>query len=180
MAAITTLTGAQFDALPYEEGRQWELLDGELIPVPSPTPEHQILVQEIQFSLLIHLKSHPEQGLSMADVEFALDENSRVRPDVFVLGPERAARLDRSRVPIPGAPDLAVEVISPSERSYDTQAKLQRYLQSGTQEVWHVYPLTKSVTVYRGGTGVLWPMDKPLTTPLLPGFSLDLQRLFAS
>ena len=45
------MAGAQFDSLPYEEGRKWELLEGELIEVPSPTPEHQLIVSTFCASL---------------------------------------------------------------------------------------------------------------------------------
>ena len=54
MATVATMSGAQFDALPYEEGRRWELVAGDLIEVPSPTPEHQ----DIVFNLLQALKQH--------------------------------------------------------------------------------------------------------------------------
>jgi Uma2 family endonuclease len=93
MATTAIITGAQFDALPYEEGRLWELVDGELIPMPSPTARHQYVVQNILIELALHFRAHPEQGTALADVEFALADNYRVRPDVFVLLPKAAAAL---------------------------------------------------------------------------------------
>jgi len=51
MPTIATMSGAQFDALPYQEGRRWELLEGELIEVPSPTAEHQIIVSNILLAI---------------------------------------------------------------------------------------------------------------------------------
>ncbi len=178
MATTAITTGPQFDALPYDEGRLWELLDGELIPVSSPTPEHQIILQRILLALLLHLQANPSQGLALTDVEFALDDNSRVRPDVLVLLHARALSLDIQKVPVPGAPDLAVEVISPSERSADTQLKLQRYLQNGTQEVWQVYPKSRSIVVHRNAASQIFLPGQQLATPLLPSFSLDLQAMF--
>ena len=86
---------------------------------------------------MLHLNANPGQGLTFTDVEFALTANDRVRPDVLLLTRERALSvLDLTKVPVPGAPDLAVEIISPSERSSDTQLKLQAYLRHGTEEVW--------------------------------------------
>src|SRR5271169_5457078 len=108
MAAIASMTGAQLDALPFEDGRRHELVEEELIAVSSPTPEHQIILQRILFALMLHLQSNPEQGLALTDVEFALNESSRVRPDVLVLSSSRAKTLDPNQVPVPGAPDLAV------------------------------------------------------------------------
>ena len=171
-------TGAQFDALPYEEGRLWELVDGDLIPAPNHTVQDRADIQKLLFPLMLHFKAHPEHGAVLHDVEFAPEENCRVRPDVFVLRPERVANLDWQKVPVPGAPDIAIEVISPSERASDTRQKLDAYLRYGTREVWQVYPKSREVMVYSGTTAVTLAAGETLTTPLLPGFSLPVQSLF--
>jgi Uma2 family endonuclease len=179
MEAVATLTGPEFDALPYEEGRRWELLDGELIAVSSPTPEHQIILQRILLAMLLYFRDRARLGIALTDVEMALAPNCRVRPDVFVLLGERAATLDISRVPISGAPDIAVEIISPSERSAETQEKLETYLRYGTGEVWQVYPKSRSIVVHRPGVGaILLSPEQRLTTPLLPDFALELSTLY--
>jgi Uma2 family endonuclease len=143
------MSGAQFDALPYEEGRRWELLEGELIEVPSPTPEHQDIVYAILNALKLYLQEHRSQGAAYADVEFALADHVRLRPDVCVLLAEKARQLDRRRIPIPGAPDLAIEVISPSE----SLGKIQSYLRHGAAEVWQVYPESRVLEIYKGENG---------------------------
>jgi Uma2 family endonuclease len=143
------MSGAQFDALPYEEGRRWELLEGELIEVPSPTPEHQDIVYAILNALKLYLQEHRSQGAAYADVEFALADHVRLRPDVCVLLAEKARQLDRRRIPIPGAPDLVIEVISPSE----SLGKIQSYLRHGTAEVWQVYPESRVLEIYKGENG---------------------------
>jgi Uma2 family endonuclease len=129
MAATTTITGAQFDAMPYEEGRQWELVDGDLISVSSPTPRHQDIVFEILLAVRRYLQQNKgSAGLAYQDVEFALTENDRVRPDVGVVLGEKSIRLNPDKVPIPGAPDIAIEVISPSERASESHDKVLAYL----------------------------------------------------
>ena len=178
MATAAVMTGPEFDALPYEEGRQWELVGGELIPVPSPTARHQAIVQKIQYALMTYVTAHPGRRLVFADLEFTLDGDHRVRPDVLVLLEDRAALLDIDKVPVPGAPDIAVEVISPSERSYDTQLKLEAYLRFGTQEVWQVYPKSKTVVVHRASASTTLSTGERLESPLLPGFALDIKSLF--
>ncbi|MGA3039600.1 MAG: Uma2 family endonuclease, partial [Bryobacteraceae bacterium] len=130
MATITTISGAQFDALPYEEGRQWELVDGELIPVPSPTWQHQESVLRIQLALRSYFETNKIQGLAGQDVEFSMTDNDRVRPDVAVLLGEKATSLDPDKTPIPGAPDIAIEVISPSERASESHDKVRAYLRN--------------------------------------------------
>jgi Uma2 family endonuclease len=70
-------------------------------------------------------------------------------------------------------------VISPSERAAaDTQAKLEAYLRHGTQEVWQVFPKSKSVVIHRGAASTLLATGEHITTPLLNGFSLDPATLF--
>jgi Uma2 family endonuclease len=92
------MTRLQFDALPYEEGRLQELIEGELIPVSGPTLEHQ----EIVFRILMALKQH---------------------------------QINPSLVPIQWGPDLAVEVISPSEYAADSMRQVAAWIDNGVQEV---------------------------------------------
>jgi Uma2 family endonuclease len=172
------VTGTQFDALPCEEGRRWELVEGELIEVPSPTPEHQDIVFAILQALKLYLREHRLSGASYGDVEFALADNVRLRPDVCLLLPEKARKLDRRRIPIPGAPDLAIEVISPSERSSESLAKVRSYLLHGTAEVWQIYPESRTVEIYKNETGRSLTGDQHVTTDLLPGFSAPLSSFF--
>jgi Uma2 family endonuclease len=173
------MSGAQFDALPYEEGRRWELLEGELIEVPSPTPEHQDIVFAVLLALKLYLKEHRLQGAAYEDVEFALSHVVRLRPDVCVLLPEKARRLDRKRIPIPGAPDLAIEVISPSERTSESRAKVDAYLRYGVAEVWQIYPDSRVLEIYTGENGHrTLSADQQVHTDLLPGFSVTLSSFF--
>jgi Uma2 family endonuclease len=178
MATTTTITGAQFDAMPYEEGRQWELVDGELISVPSPTLRHQDIVFEILLAVRQYLRQSRTAGLACADVEFAPSDNDRVRPDVAVVLGEKAAHLNPDRVPIPGAPDIAIEVISPSERASESYDKVRAYLRNGTTEVWQVYPKSRTVQIHRGETARSLEWSQPLETDQLPGFALQLASLF--
>jgi len=179
MAASTTITGAQFDAMPYEEGRQWELVDGELITVSSPTPRHQDIVFEILLAVRRYLRQSGNVGLAYQDVEFALTENDRLRPDVGVVLGEKATRLDPDKVPIPGAPDIAIEVISPSERASESHDQVRAYLRNGTAEVWQVYPKSRTVLIHRGEIARSLEWTQPVESDLLPGFALQLASLFA-
>lgn len=179
MATTTITTGAQFDAMPYEEGRQWELVNGELISVPSPTWQHQEFESTILFALRGYLRTGKTAGLAGHDVEFALTDNDRVRPDVCVLLGDNASRLDPNTTPIPGAPDIAVEIISPSERASESHAKVRAYLRNGTTEVWQVYPKSQTVLIHRGDVARSVEWSQPIETDLLPGFALHLASLFA-
>jgi Uma2 family endonuclease len=118
-------------------------------------------------------------GLAYQDVEFALTENDRVRPDVGVVLGEKSTRMNPDRVPIPGAPDIAIEVISPSERASESHDKVLAYLRNGTTEVWQVYPKSRTVQIHRGEASRSLEWSQPIETHLLPGFALHLASLFA-
>ncbi len=94
MATTAAMTGAQFDALPYDQGRQWELLNGELIATSGATLRHQRIVTRILLALCQHLETQNAGDLACPDLEFALTDNDRLRPDVCVMLGEKARRLD--------------------------------------------------------------------------------------
>lgn len=170
------MLGLQFDALGWEEGRRWELLEGELIETSSPTPRHQAVVFKILLALQQYLAEG--KGSAFADIEFALSDRLRLRPDVCVLLAEKAARLDRDTVPVPGAPDLAIEVISPTERASESHEKVRAYLQHGTSEVWQFYPKSRTLQVYRGVSSSSLDAAQQITSPLLPGFTVSAASFF--
>jgi Uma2 family endonuclease len=176
MATVATMTGAQFDALPYEEGRRWELLSGDLVEVSSPTPEHQDIVVNLLSALKQFLRTRGA-ARTHQDIEFALSLRDRLRPDVCVLLDDRA-ELHPQRTPIRGAPNIAAEVISPSERAGETRRKVLTYLASGVDEVWQIYPATREVLIYAADKRRELQQDGILTTDLLPGWSLPVVSLF--
>lgn len=179
MAATTTITGAEFDAMPYEEGRRWELIHGELVRVPGPTWEHQEFESIILFAIRRYLESTGIAGLAGHDVEFALTADDRLRPDVCVLLGDNAKRLDRTKTPIPGAPDISIEIISPSERSSESLDKVRAYLRGGTTEVWQVYPKSRITLIHRGEIARSVEWTQPIETDLLSALSLQLASLLA-
>jgi Uma2 family endonuclease len=155
----------------------WELLEGELIEKPSPTPEHQLIVGGVCSSLRQYLQTSPF-GAALPDVEFALNESTRVRPDVCVLLHARLTNLDRRRVPIPGAPNIAVEIISPSERTADSTRKVWTYQRAGVQEVWQIYPESGTLVIYASNTPMrVLNAGDSLTTPLLPDWQLPVHDI---
>jgi Uma2 family endonuclease len=178
MATTATMSGLQFDALPYQEGRRWELLEGDLIEAPSPTPRHQDTVVRVLLALKLYLENGEMQGLAFPDVEFALSDRSRLRPDVCLLLEDKTRSLDLDLIPIPGAPDLAVEIISPSERTSECHDKVFAYLRNGTGEVWQFYPKSRTIQIYKGETSSSRDSGGQITSDLLPGLAVPVSSLF--
>lgn len=100
-------------------------------------------------------------------------------PDVAFVSAERAKQADRGGFYYL-APDLAVEIVSPSEKTAETQAKVNDYLRTGTREVWVVYPETRQVAVLRpDGTATIYGLGQTIPGgSLLPGFSLEVTGVF--
>ncbi|MDQ6676028.1 MAG: Uma2 family endonuclease [Acidobacteriota bacterium] len=96
----------------------------------------------------------------------------------MLLG-DRATKLNRFQVPVPGAPDIAVEVISPSERTTESLRKVDRYLALGVREVWQIHPnAPRQVMVHTQDTVRKVSREAMLETGLLPGFVLSISALF--
>jgi len=104
---------------------------------------------------------------------------SWIQPDVSFLSKARIKATDEDGY-IHGSPDLAIEVISPSEAARDIERTTEALLSGGSLDVWIIYPESRHVNVFKpGGTDVLRRHDQILTLPeILPGFELPLSEIF--
>ncbi|MDF2761212.1 MAG: hypothetical protein K0S99_3847 [Thermomicrobiales bacterium] len=159
----------------------WELVDGEPIELTPAAGRSGWIRATIVALLANHVRQRGLGWAFSAETRFVLfDDRQIVRsPDASVVLRNRLAELPDSFVPM--APDLAVEVLSPSDRMADALAKVAMYLQAGTPLVWLVNPATRTVVVFRsemdpvtlGASDILDGGD------ILPGFSLSVSEIFA-
>jgi Uma2 family endonuclease len=177
MATHTLMSAAQFDQLPQDEGQKWELLDGELIPVSSATPRHSFIVMELGHSLRLFLRR--SAGVVLPDTEFAIEESRRLRPDLALLSAAQWAQVDQLKVPVTVMPDIAVEIVSPSESASGLERKVDAYLQAGIAEVWVVYPESRHVLVHSRASIRKLDESAVLDSERLPGWSLAVKELFS-
>lgn len=140
MTETRKLTYSDYASLP-EDGKRYELLDGELIEMASPISEHQTAVFELGRQLGNALKGKPCRGfVSPLDVRFVLPGQSPdtsinvVQPDLMVVCDPY--KIDRHG--IVGAPDFVVEVLSPTNLAHDQVRKLSLYESFGVAEYWIV------------------------------------------
>ena len=133
-------TREERDALPAD-GSRHELIDGALVVTPGPNRWHQRAAFRLAQALAAAAPAHLE--LLMAPFDVALAEDTVVQPDILIAPVD--AYSDRD---LPGAPLLAVEVLSPSTRGVDQVLKLRRYEQAGTPSYWLVDPDTAMLTAY--------------------------------
>ena len=151
-----------------------ELIDGEVFVAPSLTYEHQWLVQEVQVALYIWAKAHTEQvtvGHAPSDIRFA--PGRILQPDLYVA----SGKVSRDAAgPLDVIPFLCVEVLS-KNRQHDRVTKRFVYAAAGVQEYW-VVEQTGLIERWTGSElNVAEEITGVLTSPLLPGFSLDVATL---
>jgi len=167
-----------------DDGQRHELIDGEHIVTPAPTARHQLVLLRLGAALLRFVEAHRGGIVLPAPTDVILSPHDVVQPDVLFVSAERSS-IVRNR--IEGSPDLAVEVLSPSSRRTDEVLKRHAYEQWGVRELWIVDTDVERVRVYRlegerrfgRACELSAEHGEALTTPLLPGFSIELAELFA-
>ena len=180
MTPVTKLSVAEFHRLEGPEEVRCELDEGELIQMTKPRLFHNRIAGRVRRALESYMDQHAAGEVLDSDNGYVLAPETIRCPDVSVLMAARAAAVDPHQ-DIPGAPDLAVEVLSPNDSMSAVDRKVRQYLDAGCRVVWLVDPEVREVMVYRAGSDVIERRrDRDdLTEPeLLPGFSLRVSELF--
>lgn len=127
--------------------QRMELIDGVFYDMEAPTSTHQIVILEIGVQLSSYIKTTENKRIVLMapmDVQLNCDSKTIVQPDLFVV-----CERDKVRQHVVyGAPDLVVEIVSPSSRRKDMSIKLSKYMEAGVREYWMVDPEKKRVLVY--------------------------------
>jgi Uma2 family endonuclease len=175
MSTSTLLTIDDFELLPAEAAENHELVGGELVDVSGNTPRHNNLRDRLTAMMLPWIT---ERGLGTAIAEQEFDFLGNAHgPDVSVLGPAKAALLDLDRRVQRFAPDLAIEIASPSDTYEGLLAKKERYLKSGTVEVWLFSLPTRELGIYGERRTLTLRGADAITTDLMPEFAITVEEL---
>jgi Uma2 family endonuclease len=184
MATKTKLmTAVELLVMPSsDDGTRYELVRGELIEMAPAGDQHGAIAFTIANILGTHTRGKDLGRGYTADTGFFLthDPDTVRAPDVAFISKDRLPS-DRPRKGFTEvAPDLAVEVISPSESATSINAKVEEYFVAGTRLVWVVYPDTKSVAVYRSiKEAVVLHVDDVLDgTPIFEDFHVKVSEFF--
>ena len=167
------------DYLKLDDGNRYELIDGELILVPRPRFKHQRIRLQIANFFVNFLEQNPI-GEVVYEVDVHLGDKV-VAPDVLFISKERLHIIEELN--IQGAPDLVVEVLSPSTASYDKKIKSKLYFKNGVKEFWLVDPDQQLVEVLiaeekQWRWAGVFDREDILTTELLPGLEVKLAEVF--
>ncbi|MFZ4855438.1 MAG: Uma2 family endonuclease [Desulfuromonadaceae bacterium] len=193
MAAIAKFSENEFftyaDYLTWPDSERWELIDGEAYMMsPAPSRKHQELSMELcrQFANFlkgkpcrvydapfdVRLPQHPEQSDDAIETV--------VQPDIVVVCD--SSKLDDKGCK--GAPDLVIEILSPSTSKMDLQDKFFLYQRVGVKEYWLVHPFDKTVMVFRRneqgefGRADMFASDDKVSVPLLGELIVELKDVF--
>ena len=128
-----------FEMLP--EGTFAEVIENQLYMPPSPTLDHQETSSDLNGEIRDHVKRN-NLGKIVATIDVYLDEENVFEPDLVFLSNENFNLIGADRK-IHGAPDLVIEILSPSNKNYDLKKKKPVYERCGVQELWIIDPLTK-------------------------------------
>ena len=172
------MTAEQFDQLPAEEGLKYELLDGELIEVSSPTPKHSLVLLTLARIMSEFLDQHG-LGEIITETEFAFPGERRLRPDAAIFFKNKWQMVDLERVPVAVVPDIVVEIISPSESSEHVTRKAEIYIAVGISEVLTVYPDLRLIFVNTRQGSRRLDSNGRLTLHSLPHLDIPVSAVFA-
>lgn len=174
-------TAAEYEML--EEGAPFQLINSDLIMSPSPNSFHQILASKLFLTIQTYLVKTNLGGICLfAPLDVALDDANVFQPDLLYISAERKAELIKDR--IEGAPDLIIEILSPSTAYYDLRQKKDIYERYGVKEYIIVDPIPQNAELYILENSEFVLRQKAgkteiLHSTLLPGLDFELAKIFS-
>ena len=182
--SIALMTAEELMELPRGEGFRYELINGELEKTMSAGLPHGRIAARLLVLLGNFIWDHGLGEVFAAETGFQLtfDPDSVLAPDVSFVSRERLEEVGETERFWPGAPDLVVEVLSPSDRPGKVNKKTLLWLSYGAKQVWIVNPKDSTVRIQRSPTDTTTfsGSDYLEAQDLLPGFRLSLDRIFST
>jgi Uma2 family endonuclease len=167
-----------------DDGKRHELIDGEHYVTPSPASKHQAIVWNLNGLLYAYLRDHPVGKAFGAPLDVVFSQFDVVEPDLLFISTERRKHVLTEKN-VQGAPDLVVEIGSPSTRKRDETIKRRLYERFGVAEYWVIDPELDAIKIYRRAgdryeraAELTLEAGDTLTSPLLPDLILPLSKIF--
>lgn len=163
------------------EGAPYELIRGELVMSPSPSAEHQRILRRLSWSIQQYLDESEKGEMFFAPMDVYFSEHDIPQPDLIFIANDRLDIIGEQK--IESAPDLIVEILSPSTAYRDLTTKKRLYEQHGVKEYWTVDPEQRTVEIFENAKNGFIQHARVVeegtaTSKLLDGFSIDLDDLF--
>ncbi len=181
MPATALVTSEQYLALPGQFDQNGnrikdELIGGEIVRMPPASHQHDRLKNRISRMLQAFLEQNEALGLEAnAEIGSRVSNFDTFIPEVSVIRTSRFS--DEERI-VQGPPDIAIEIVSPSDTVSRLKAKIDAYLANGSHSVWVFFPESQSAVVHRPGLMHELKADEHIEDPLLPDFSVPVSAFF--
>ena len=169
------------DYAELSEGAPYELIAGDLVMAPSPTFRHQQVSLRLSAAIFRHAEQHGGGEVVAAPMDVSLSEETTVQPDLIYVASERRKIISEQR--IHGAPDLIVEILSPSTAHRDIGIKKRLYEQHGVREYWTVDPESQAVEIHVNTESGFQQQARVVesgsaASTVIDGFRVDIAELF--
>ena len=177
-------TYADYKEWELAEGERFELIRGEAFAMSSPNERHQAILMELSAQIHNFLRGKPCKVYPAPfDVRLFYEEDESddtvVQPDIMVICDEKKLGPEGCR----GAPDLIVEILSPSNTAVEMERKLKLYREAKVREYWVVDPVNSGLTVYSFTDGIIkgytYGSADVVPVSVLPGLEISLEQAFA-
>lgn len=182
-AFTPALTYEDYLDLP-DDGRRYELVEGDLFVTAAPFIRHQSASSNLHLLLAPFVRKHRLGHVLYAPTDVKFSATTVVQPDLMFVATKHQSRILDAY--IDGAPDLVVEILSEKSRRYDERTKKQLYEKFGVPEYWILDSDLETVKVYRlglRGYGAAFELaaenGDTLTSPLFPGLAIEVAEIFA-
>lgn len=174
------LTYTDYCALP-DDGRRYEILDGDLYMSPAPIPVHQRILLNLVSDLRTHVRASKLGEVFISPIDVLLGDHDIVQPDIVFVARDQSTIVAAKN--IKGSPDLLVEILSPSNTERDIRDKRNIYSRSGVDWYWIVNPEDGTVLELQRVDAAYAEISRParrmqFTPKLFPGLSIDMNSLW--
>ena len=185
---MTTILKAENKIYTYEdyvnlkEGAPYQLIGGDLIMTPAPSTYHQRLSKRIGYLLYEFVEKEKNIGeVFYSPIDVLFSDTEVFQPDIIYISYKNSYLIGANK--IEGAPDLIIEIISPSSVYYDLNHKKSIYEKHGVKEYWVVDPMNKTVKIFENKDGQFHlyyqaTKNEPAISKLVDGFKIGLENLF--
>jgi len=178
---VQLMTADELLALPRGEFR-YELVNGELKKMSPAGHNHGKVIIQLTVPIAQHVRESNLGAIYAAETGFQISWNpdTVLAPDIAFVRRQRVEQVTETSGYFPGPPDLAVEVLSPSDRVGEVEEKVAKWLLAGTEQVWVVSPKSRTVLVHRSATDIVVLTEKDTLEggEVLRGFRLPIAEIF--
>jgi Uma2 family endonuclease len=181
---IRKVSYEEFQTLPRDGSKRFELIEGEVFMTPSPNTSHQRAVARLLRALADFADEHDLGEVFIAPYDIVFSKWTALEPDLLFIRKERRSIVTDANVQ--GVPDLVIEILSPSNQEYDRDTKLRAYEKAGVPEIWYLDPEDRTAEILNLGPDGRYVLTMNLSgnagiiSRVFPGLLLTLDQVFRS